>query len=94
MAKRRNQIQPKAGVEKAFGQVMRAARKAKRMSQFKLQVATGLDRTFISDLERGIQCPSLNTVFRVAKGLQMNAWTLIKHTAESNHFAWPSDDRV
>lgn len=92
MAKRRKQIQPQSGVEKAFGQAMRTARKRRKMSQMNLHVATGLDRTFISDLERGIQCPSLITIFRIAKGLEIDGWTLVKDTQASKLFAWPSDD--
>ena len=92
MAKRRKQIQPRSGIEKAFGHAMRKARTNLRISQMKLQQATGLDRTFISDLERGIQGPSLSTVFRVAKGLGMNAWDLVEDTARSPHFVLPSDE--
>jgi ribosome-binding protein aMBF1 (putative translation factor) len=92
MAKRRKQIHPHAGVEKAFGAVVRATREKLGMSQMILQTRTGLDRTFISDLERGVQCPSLRTVFRIAKGLNMTPSNLIRLTAESLHFVFPVDD--
>lgn len=92
MAKRRKQIQPLSGMEKAFGQAMRTVREERDISQMTLHVRTGLDRTFISDLERGIQCPSLRTVFRVAKGLGVNPCTLIRRTAESAHFVFPSEE--
>ena len=93
MAKRRKHIQPQSGVEKAFGQAMRKARKRRKFSQMDLHVATGLDRTFISDLERGIQGPSLRTVFRVAKGLEMTASALIDDTERSSHFVFPPDEK-
>ena len=67
MAKRRKQFQPRSGVEKAFGEVMRTTREELGLSQMGLHVRTGLDRTFISDLERGVQCPSLRTIFRRAQ---------------------------
>lgn len=92
MAKRHKHIQPQSGIEKAFGQAMRKARKKRNMSQMKLYLTTGLDRTFISDLERGIQGPSLRTVFRVAKGLEMSAWELVKLAEESPHFELPISD--
>jgi len=92
MAKRRKQIQPQMGVEKAFGQVMRKARNKLKISQMALEKATGLDRTFISDLERGIQGPSLRTVFRVAIGLNMNAWDLVQDTAKSPQFVLSPDE--
>jgi ribosome-binding protein aMBF1 (putative translation factor) len=93
MTKRRKQIQPRMGVEKAFGQAMRKARNKLKISQMTLEKATGLDRTFISDLERGIQGPSLVTVFRVAKGLEIDACALVEDTANSPLFVLPSDDR-
>jgi transcriptional regulator with XRE-family HTH domain len=92
MAKRRKQIQPRSGVEKAFGQAMRKARNKKKISQMQLHIATGLDRTFISDLERGVQGPSLRTVFRVANGLAIPAWSLVENTEKSPYFVLPSDD--
>jgi transcriptional regulator with XRE-family HTH domain len=92
MAKRRKQIQPRSGVEKAFGEVVRTTRHELGMSQMALHVRTGLDRTFISDLERGVQCPSLRTIFRVAKGLTIAPHNLLKRTAESPHFVFPTDE--
>ncbi|WP_218274195.1 helix-turn-helix domain-containing protein, partial [Pseudomonas sp. FW305-33] len=56
MAKRRKQIQPRSGVERAFGQVVKTIRQEElKISQAELEKRTGLNRTFISDLERGIQ---------------------------------------
>jgi transcriptional regulator with XRE-family HTH domain len=69
---------------------MRAAREKLNMSQMDFHNKSGLDRTFISDLERGIQCPSLNTVLRVAKGLDMPPWILVRHTVESSLFSFPT----
>jgi transcriptional regulator with XRE-family HTH domain len=91
MAKRK-QIQPRAGVERAFGDEMRKARLKKKISQMTLYKATGLDRTFISDLERGIQGPSLRTVFRVAKGVGIEPQTLIEKTRKSRFFVFPADE--
>ena len=89
MAKRRKQIQPRSGVEKAFGQVIRQIRKELGISQAELEKRTGLDRTFISDLERGIQGPGIRTLFRLAKGLETHAWDLIHLTTQSSLFAFP-----
>jgi hypothetical protein len=47
---------------------MRKVRKKERFSQIDPHNATGIDQTFICDLELGIQNPSPRTVFRVAKG--------------------------
>jgi transcriptional regulator with XRE-family HTH domain len=62
------------------------------MSQMDLHKKSGLDRTFISDLERGIQCPSLRTILRVAKALDITPWNLIRHTVESPLFAFPASN--
>ncbi len=93
MAKRRKQIQPRAGVERAFGEVMRKLREDLGLSQMKFHIKTGLDRTFISDLERGVQCPSLRTIYRVAAGLETPPGTLVRRTAESPYFVFPTDER-
>jgi transcriptional regulator with XRE-family HTH domain len=90
MAKRRKQIQPRSGPERAFGQVMRGARERASMSQMDLHKKSGLDRTFISDLERGIQCPSLRTILRVAIALDVAPWKLIQRTVESPVFSFPT----
>ena len=90
MAKRRKQIQPRSGVEKAFGQVIRRIRENKlKISQAELEKRTGLDRTFISDLERGIQGPGIRTLFRIARGLETQAGDLIQLTSQSDYFTFP-----
>jgi transcriptional regulator with XRE-family HTH domain len=57
---------------------MRKVCKKQNLSQMDPHIATGLDRTFISDLESGIQGPSLHSVFRVAKGLEISAGVLVE----------------
>jgi transcriptional regulator with XRE-family HTH domain len=92
MAKRRKQIQPRSGVERAFGEVVRTIREELGMSQMQFHLKTGLDRTFISDLERGVQCPSLRTIYRVAAGLDILPGSLIRRTTESPYFVFPTDE--
>lgn len=90
MAKRRKQIQPRSGVEKAFGQVVRTIREEEiHISQAELEKRTGLNRTFISDLERGIQGPGIRTIFRIAKGLETSPDSLLRRTARSKFFEFP-----
>jgi transcriptional regulator with XRE-family HTH domain len=71
---------------------MRDTRKSASMSQMELHKKSGLDRTFISDLERGIQCPSLRTILRVASALNISAWKLIQRTVESPYYKSPIVD--
>ena len=54
---------------KAFGQVLREARKDRGMSQESLALTCGLDRTFISLLERGLRQPTLSSIFALAEAL-------------------------
>ena len=56
----------------AFGDVLRALRKQKNISQEKLAERCTLDRTFISFLERGIRQPSLATFLRIAGALDIS----------------------
>jgi len=91
MPKRKRQIQPRAGVERAFGEVMRKMREELGISQMQFHQKTGLDRTFISDLERGVQCPSLRTIYRIAAGLDTPAGNLVRRTAESSYFLFPTE---
>jgi transcriptional regulator with XRE-family HTH domain len=92
MAKHRKKSHDLPGVEAAFGHVMRTLREKLGLSQMDLQVTTGLDRTFISDLERGMQCPSLRTVIRVAKGLNIAPGDLVHRTVRSPYFSFPTDE--
>lgn len=54
------------GLEKAFGDVLRKYRRAAGLSQDKLALRGGFDRTFVSLLERGLRRPSLTTIFVLA----------------------------
>ena len=68
---------------------MRKARLKKKMSQMDLYKVTGLDRTFISDLERGVQAPSIRTIFRAARGIGIEPESLIENTKNSRFFVFP-----
>ena len=72
---------------------MRTIREELGISQMTLHVKTGLDRTFISDLERGVQCPSLRTIYRIAAGLDVPPGNLIRRATESRYFVFPTDQK-
>ncbi|HKM16379.1 MAG TPA: helix-turn-helix transcriptional regulator [Marinospirillum sp.] len=61
-----------------FGLRLREIRTIKNITQESLADRCKLDRTYISGLERGIRNPSLACIFRVAKGLDIEAEELIK----------------
>ena len=56
---------------------MREYRKRKEMSQEHLAETAGLDRSFISLVERGIQSPNIVVLIKIAEVLEVPAATLI-----------------
>lgn len=65
-------------LEEAFAEVLRVRRKELGLSQQKLADKTGISANFISCCERKIRQPSLNTIFLLAYGLDMQPSELIK----------------
>ena len=65
-------------LEEAFGRVVQARRNAKGISQEELGFQSGLHRTFVSQLERGLKSPSLRTLFAIAKALDTKPDTLVR----------------
>lgn len=63
--------------EIAFGEVLRARRKEAGLSQEKLALDVGLERTFISMMERGQRQPSLTTLLKIAPALGCGAADLV-----------------
>jgi len=63
--------------EVAFGKVLRRFRKKIKYSQEKMASESGLDRTYISLLERGLRQPSLTTILRISKALKVPAVEMI-----------------
>lgn len=66
----------------AFGLVLKELRNKSSLSQEQLGLASGLDRTFISQLERGIKQPSLSTLIALSKQLGVDAPFLVRMTME------------
>lgn len=56
----------------AFGEAIRNIRKQRGVSQEGLALACGLDRTYISGIERGTRNPSLTNIFKVAAALDVS----------------------
>lgn len=61
----------------AFGKVLRELRKNKGLSQEQLGFEADLRRTYVSILELGQQQPSLTTVFKLAKALNITVSQLM-----------------
>lgn len=67
-------------IETAFGKVLRRIRKEQNLSQEKLAFMSGLDRTYISLLERGKRNASLATLFALGVPLKIKPSILIEET--------------
>lgn len=71
-------VKQSVSVEDAFGRALRARRKALKLSQEGLALEAGVDRNFVSLLERGRNQPSLSTIFKLCIVLQIRPSTLVK----------------
>ncbi len=65
-----------------FGKELRKARTAVGISQEKLALKVGLDRTYISMLERGLRQPSLTTIFLLSPALGLRSVDLVARVQE------------
>jgi transcriptional regulator with XRE-family HTH domain len=74
----KKQIQPDTGPEKAFGQALREVRKSKDVSQERLALDSGLDRTYVSLIERGINSPTIRAVVRMAAILKVRPSLIVR----------------
>lgn len=66
----------------AFGRVLRYFRISSRLSQERLAQESGLDRSYISLLERGIRQPSLTTILQIAQALNLSPRELLAKVEE------------
>jgi len=76
-AKKNRHVQPDPGPERAFGDALREIRKEKGISQEGLALDSGLDRTYVSLIERGVQSPTLRTVGKLARVLGVKCSDII-----------------
>ncbi len=65
-------------VQKKFGERVRKIRIKVGISQEQLGFETGLDRTYISGIERGTRNPTLKIISKIAKALKVSASDLMK----------------
>jgi len=78
----RKQVQPEIGPEKAFGQALREIRTGKEVSQERLGLDAGFDRTYISLIERGINSPTIRTVVKLAGVLEVKPSAIVVRMEE------------
>lgn len=69
-------------LKKVFGNELRKARTSVGLSQEKLALQVGLDRTYISMLERGLRQPTLTTLILLGSALDISGSELVRKTEE------------
>ena len=61
-----------------FGEVLKELRIKRELTQQQLADYSGMDRAYISELERGLLLPSLETVFKLAKQLKIKPREMVE----------------
>jgi transcriptional regulator with XRE-family HTH domain len=64
-------------ISTVFGQVLREQRLSRELSQEELALAADVDRTFVSQMERGIRQPTITTLMKLAGALGIQPSTLV-----------------
>jgi transcriptional regulator with XRE-family HTH domain len=67
-----------ADITSRFGARVRELRKERGLSQEALADICGLDRTYLSGVERGLRNVSLRNIEAIAGGLGVDVWKLMK----------------
>lgn len=65
-------------VNQDFGQVLRRLRKEAGLSQEQLALEAGLQRNYISMMELGNYQPTLTTIFKLSRALNIQASQIIQ----------------
>ena len=69
---------PKSPLRDVFAKNVRLARAGRGLSQEGLALEAGVNRTYLSAVERSEQNISIDNVFRIAQALGLPAWQLLK----------------
>lgn len=67
-------------IQTSFGLVLRKVRLEAGLSQEALAGFAGLDRTYISLLERGLRQPTLSTLIHLASAIGVTPHSLVEQT--------------
>jgi len=70
-------------IKTSFGERIRELRRDKGLSQEKLALDCGLDRTYIGSVERGERNISLINIYKIAHALQVSPSELFPHETAS-----------
>jgi transcriptional regulator with XRE-family HTH domain len=65
-------------LDKAFGQAVREFRERKNVSQERLAREGGIDRVYLSMIERGMVSPTIRKVMKIAAVLKISPSTVVR----------------
>lgn len=65
-------LMARTSLQQKLGKKIKALRNEAGLSQEKMGELTGLDRTYISDIERGVRNPSLKSLQKLATALKVS----------------------
>jgi transcriptional regulator with XRE-family HTH domain len=71
-------IKPVDPILKSFGNAVKKLREAKGLTQETLAEKADLDRTYLSDIERGLRNAGVKNIVRIAKGLGITSSRLME----------------
>ena len=67
----------------AFGRAVREAREELELSQEELGFESELDRTYVSGVERGVRNPTLRTMLKICRALNLQLSELVARAEEA-----------
>ncbi len=70
-------------VRRVFGTNVRRLREARGLSQEAFGFAAGIDRTYVSGVERGVRNPTIEVAAKFAAGLEVPVHVLLVEPDES-----------
>lgn len=75
-------------VVQLLGKNVRHYRKLRGMTQEQLGLDAGMERSYVSDLERGMRNPSVKALGRLAESLGVEPHLLLMPVAAADALAW------
>ena len=62
----------KQAITKAVGARIRYLRRAKNISQEELALQAGINPAYYGQVERGLKCPTIDTLYKIAKAMNVS----------------------
>lgn len=72
-------------INEALGQVITKHRIQTKLSQEELAYRSGIHRTYVSQIERGLKSPTLSVLFKISKSLNTTPSILIAEVEKILH---------